>query len=130
MTQLPTRIVPHSEQFQANAAALEGQIAQLRALEKRTRDKSNAAGPLFAKRGQLLPRERLGHLLDVGAPFLELSTLAGYCLDAKDPAQSIPGGGLLAGIGYVSGVRVMVLVDDAGIEAGEIKTMGMEKLQR
>jgi geranyl-CoA carboxylase beta subunit len=130
MTQLSTRIVPHSEQFQANAAALEGQIAQLRALEKRTRDKSNAAGPLFAKRGQLLPRERLGHLLDVGAPFLELSTLAGYCLDAKDPAQSVPGGGLLAGIGYVSGVRVMVLVDDAGIDAGALQPMGVEKFQR
>jgi len=130
MTQLFTRIAPHSEQFQANAAALEGQIAQLRALEKRTRDKSNAAGPLFAKRGQLLPRERLGHLLDVGAPFLELSTLAGYCLDAKDPAQSVPGGGLLAGIGYVSGVRVMVLVDDAGIDAGALQPMGIEKFQR
>jgi len=130
MTQLASRIVPHSEQFKANAAALEAQLAQLRALERRTRDKSNAARPLFEKRGQLLPRERLGRLLDAGAPFLELSTLAGYGLDHTAPEKTVPGGGLLTGIGYVCGVRVMVLVDDAGIDAGALQPMGVEKFQR
>ena len=38
----------------------------LRALEKRTRDASAKAAPSFAKRGQLLPRDRVALLLDAG----------------------------------------------------------------
>ena len=130
MPALESRIVPQGEAFQANQAALGGQLERLRALEARTRDKSSAAAPLFAKRGQLLPRERLGALLDPGAPFLELATLAGYCLDNADPERSVPGGGLLGGIGFVSGVRCMVVADDSGIDAGAVQPMGIEKFQR
>jgi len=114
----------------ANRAALLAQLEQVRALEQRTRDKSNAARPLFERRGQLLPRERLAHLLDAGAPFLELSTLAGYGLDHPDLQRSVPGGGLIAGIGFVEGVRAMVVVDDSGIDAGAVQPMGIEKFQR
>ena len=42
------------------------------------------AAPLFDKRGQLLPRERVARLLDPGVPFLELSTLAGWLQDDDD----------------------------------------------
>ena len=130
MPLLESRLVPHSEYFQQNRTTLLRQIEQLRALEKRTRDKSGASQALFEKRGQLLPRQRLGRLLDGGAPFLELSTLAGYCLDHPDPDKSIPGGGMIAGIGHVSGVRCMIVVDDSGIDAGAVQPMGIEKFQR
>jgi len=130
MPALESRIVPHGEAFQANSAALEAQLARLRALEARARGKSAAAAPLFAKRGQLLPRERLGALLDTGAPFLELATLAGYCLDHPDPERSVPGAGLVGGIGFVGGVRCMVVADDSGIDAGAVQPMGIEKFQR
>ena len=62
-------------------------IEPLRALEARTRDASAKAKPLFDKRGQLLPRERIARLLDAGAPWLELSSMAGYCLDTPDPDE-------------------------------------------
>ncbi|HTN67730.1 MAG TPA: carboxyl transferase domain-containing protein [Burkholderiaceae bacterium] len=130
MPQIESRIVPQSALFQQNRAALLEQVRELRALEQRARDKSEASRPRFEKRGQLLPRERLGRLLDPSAPFLELSTLAGFCLDKPDPAKSIPGGGLVAGIGYVSGVRAMILVDDSGIDAGAVQAMSIEKFQR
>ncbi|MBV8469463.1 MAG: acyl-CoA carboxylase subunit beta [Burkholderiaceae bacterium] len=130
MPRLDTRIATQGEAFAQNRAALLARIAELRALEQRTRDKSNASRALFEKRGQLLPRDRLTHLLDPGAPFLELSTLAGFCMDKPDAASTIPGGGLLAGIGFVSGVRAMVVVDDAGIDAGAVQPMGIEKFQR
>ncbi|MGW8390617.1 acyl-CoA carboxylase subunit beta [Pseudoduganella sp. HUAS MS19] len=130
MPALESRIVPQAEAFQANRAALEAQLARLRQLEARTRDKSAASAPLFAKRGQLLPRERLGALLDPGAPFLEMATLAGYLLDHPDPERSVPGGGLVGGIGFVSGVRCMVVADDSGIDAGAVQPMGIEKFQR
>ena len=107
-----------------------GLIERWRAIEARTRAASERAGPLFAKRGQLLPRERVARLLDPGIPFLELSTLAGWLLDSDDPEKSVPGGGVIAGIGVVSGVRVMLVADDAGIDAGALQPMGLEKLQR
>jgi geranyl-CoA carboxylase beta subunit len=130
MPALESRIVPQSDAYQQNHAALTELVGRLRTLEDRTRDKSKASRARFEQRGQLLPRDRLGRLLDAGAPFLELSTLAGFCLDHTDPARSIPGGGFIAGIGWVSGVRAMIIVDDAGIDAGAVQPMGIEKFQR
>ena len=66
-------------------------IAQWRAIEARTRERSAQAAPLMVRRGQLLPRERVQRLLDPGTPFLELSTLAGWLQDTPDPEQSIAG---------------------------------------
>ncbi|WP_266184242.1 acyl-CoA carboxylase subunit beta [Dyella humicola] len=130
MPTLESRIIPQSETFRQNHAALSHLIARLRALEARTREKSEASRERFERRGQLLPGDRLGRLLDAGAPFLELSTLAGFCLDHADPERSVAGGGLIVGIGWVSGVRAMIVVDDAGIDAGAVQPMGIEKFQR
>jgi citronellol/citronellal dehydrogenase len=60
-------------------------IERWRAIEARTRAASERAGPLFAKRGQLLPRERVARLLDPGIPFLELSTSPAGCSTATIP---------------------------------------------
>lgn len=114
----------------ANRAAMQMQLQGLRALEARTRAASQASQALFEKRGQLLPRVRLSIVLDAGAPFIELATLAGYLQDIPDEAKSVPGGGLIAGIGYVSGVRLMVVVSDAGINAGALQMSGLEKMLR
>ena len=78
-------------------------VARHDELRDRSAAASGRAGPRFARRGQLLPRERLALLLDAGAPYLELAACAGYLLDSPDPEKSTPGGGLLAGIGQVSG---------------------------
>jgi len=130
MAVIESRIATGSEQFAHNRAALLQQIERLRALEQRTRDASAASKALFDKRGQMLPRARVARLLDTGAPFLELSTLAGYMLDAPDPEKSIPGGGVIAGIGYVRGVRAMIVASDAGINAGALKMAGLDKMLR
>lgn len=105
-------------------------LAECRAIEARTRERSAQAGPVFAKRGQLLPRERVARLLDPGSPFLELSTLAGWLQDNPDPEKSIPGGGMVVGIGRVSRTFVMVVADDSGIDAGALQPQGIEKFQR
>jgi geranyl-CoA carboxylase beta subunit len=130
MPAIQSKLDPSSEAFQSNRKRMLELVAQLRNLEKRTREKSEEAKPLFDKRGQLLPRERIARLLDAGAPWLELSSMAGYCLDNPDPEKSIPGGGMVAGIGYVAGVRAMVVASDSGIDAGAIQHMGREKLLR
>ena len=130
MAVIETRLTPASATFQANRRAMLAQIDALRGLETRTREASARAKPLFDKRGQLLPRERIAQLLDPGAPWLELSTIAGYGHDRPEPERSIPGGGMISGIGYVSGVRCMVVASDSGIDAGAIQSMGREKLLR
>ena len=130
---MPTLHLPPDADADASAAQrlhTQGLVERWRALEARTREASARAGPLFAKRGQLLPRERVARLLDPGVPFLELSTMAGWLLDSDDAERSVPGGGVIAGIGVVSGVRVMLVADDAGIDAGALQPMGLEKLRR
>ena len=116
--------------FSANRAHMMGQIEQWRAIEARTRAASAKSQALFEKRGQLLPRERVARLLDPGTPFLEFSTLAGWLQDFPDPERSVPGGGVITGIGSVAGTRVMVVADDAGIDAGALQHQGLEKFRR
>ena len=121
---------PTDPAFARNRDHMLALIAQHDALRERTAAASARAGARFARRGQRLPRERLALLLDAGAPWLELAACAGYLLDVPDPAKSVPGGGLLAGIGVVSGAHCVVVVDDSGIEAGALQPMGLEKFQR
>lgn len=110
--------------------AMLARIAALRALEDRAAQASAKSKPVFDKRGQLLPRERVALLLDPGAPWLPLCTLAGFVQDTKEAEQSVPGGGVVAGIGFIEGVRCMVVASDSGIEAGAIQPMGLEKILR
>jgi len=105
-------------------------ISQLRALEERSAAASAKSRAVFDKRGQLLPRERVALLLDPGTPYLPLCSLAGYLQDNKDPVASVPGGGMIAGIGFVSGVRCMIVASDSGIDAGAIQPMGLDKILR
>jgi len=119
-----------SDSFAANRAHGLALMDEWRAIEARTRAASARAQALFDKRGQLLPRERVARLLDPGLPFLELSTLAGWLQDVPDADKSVPGGGVIAGIGTVCGTRVMLVADDAGIDAGALQPQGLEKLQR
>src|SRR3954452_14072073 len=115
MAIIESTIAPSSGAYRANRDGMLALIARMRGLEERTRAASAAAKERFHKRGQLLPRERVALLLDPGEPFIELSTLAGYMFDVPDGENSVPGGGVIAGIGFVSGVRCMISASDSGI---------------
>jgi geranyl-CoA carboxylase beta subunit len=130
MPVIESTVAPSSAGFAANRAAMLALIERVRTLEARTAAKSAASAERFAQRGQLLPRERVALLLDRGSPFLELCTLAGFGMDIPDLERSVPGGGIVAGIGHVSGVRCMVMASDSGIEAGALQPMGLDKLLR
>ena len=77
MPVIESRIDPSSPAFAERRAGMLALVERMRALEARTASASAKAKPLFDKRGQLLPRERIARLLDPGAPWLELSSLAG-----------------------------------------------------
>ena len=129
MPQIQSQLDPHSETFARNRAAMLTAIEQVQQLEQNLLNKAAEAKAKFDKRGQLLPRERLNLLLDPGAPFLELASLAGYKLhDDKD--GSAAGGGLIAGIGYVSGIRAMVVANNSAIKGGTISPTGLKKSLR
>ena len=74
-------------------------------------------------RGKLLPRDRVRHLLDAGAPFLELSSLAANGMYGED----IPGAGMISGIGRVSGRQVMIIANDATVKGGTYYPMTVKK---
>ena len=130
MAVIESTIAPGSEAFKANRAGMLALIDQMRMLEERTRAASASAKDRFHKRGQLLPRERVALVLDPGTPFIELSTLAGYMFDVPDADRSVPGAGVIAGIGFVSGIRCMVSANDAGIDAGALQPYGLDKTLR
>ncbi len=66
-------------------------------------------------------------MIDPGAPWLELSTLAGFRMHDDDGAEGIQGGGGIAGIGYVSGIRCIVSANDSAIKGGTSTPMGVKK---
>lgn len=123
-----TEIMPNASVFGKNRDAMLTAVAELRALENRTAEKSEQRRERFAARGQITPRERLARLLDPGLPFLRLHSLAGYLQDSDDPEKSLPGSTFLMGIGFISGVRCMVVVDDSGINAGALSPMSLQAM--
>src|SRR6476659_10995135 len=127
MAVIENTIAPSSAAYKANRTGMLSLVSRMRGLEERTRAASAAAKDRFHKRGQLLPRERVALVLDPGSPFIELSTLAGYMFDVPDADKSVPGGGLIAGIGFVSGIRWMVSANDAGLDAGALQHYGLDK---
>lgn len=73
------------------------------------------------KRGKLLARERIELLLDEGAPFLELSTLAAWGTDFP------VGGSLVSGIGVVEGVECMIIANDPTVKGGSSNPLTVKK---
>ncbi|MEJ8857396.1 acyl-CoA carboxylase subunit beta [Variovorax robiniae] len=130
MAIIESTVSPGSEAFEANRSGMLALIERVRTFERRSIATSGKSRERFEKRGQLLPRERLSLLLDPGTPFLEISSLAGLGLDNPDLEKSVPGGGVIAGIGWVSGIRVMVNASDSGIDAGALQPMGIPKQMR
>lgn len=117
---LRSRLDPRAPAVDANRTAMAQALAEIDGLlasvvagggsadaEKNARTVARHRG-----RGKLLPRERIALLLDPGSAFLELSPLAGWGTD--DPL----GGGVVTGIGRVSGAEVMVVANDPTVKGG------------
>jgi geranyl-CoA carboxylase beta subunit len=130
MPWIESSIITEADSFYSNRTAHLSLIEQFRALENKVREASAKSKAKFEKRGQLLPRDRVNLLLDRNAPFLELSTLAGLGHHDDDGEKNVYGGGAIAGIGFVEGVRVMVFASDAGIKGGSAHPLGIEKQLR
>ncbi|MET0371175.1 MAG: carboxyl transferase domain-containing protein [Sphingobium sp.] len=121
---LSTNLSYDSETFRANSA-------HNRALRDALWEKVSTAalgGTESARerheaRGKLLPRDRVERLLDPGAPLLEIGQLAAGGLYGDE----VPGAGIIAGIGRVSGRQVMIACNDATVKGGTYFPMTVKK---
>jgi geranyl-CoA carboxylase beta subunit len=130
MTVFASKINTTSDTFRKNRAEMMAHVEKLQMLNARGAMISEQRKPRFESRGQLTPRERLARLLDPGMPYMAIGNLAGYLLDTDDPDKSIAGSTLMAGIGFISGTRCVIVTDDSGIQAGSLTTAGGYRLAR
>jgi propionyl-CoA carboxylase len=124
MTTIRSTIDPSSTEFQANAEAYGGLLEELRAALSEARAGGTAeARARHTARGKLLARERVERLLDPDTPFLELAPLAGRSLYPDE----LPGGGMITGIGRVSGREVLIVANDATVKGGTYYPITVKK---
>ncbi len=129
MPVLETRIDSHAESFQKNRQDMLECIGEFRSVEAMVRDSEEKRRSRFEARGQLMPRERVALMLDRGSPFLELSTLCGY-KEHDDKDGSLAGGNQICGIGYVAGVRCLLIASNSAIKGGTMSPWGVQKTLR
>jgi len=126
MTILESRLNTQGAEFADNMAFMTAYVEKIRVVERNIRASEERYRERAEKRGKLLPRERLAHLLDPGSPFLELSSIAGYLMNG-DKDGSTAGGNIIVGIGYVAGRRVLVMVWNYAIKGGTISSVTTKK---
>ena len=124
MDVLTSQIQPTDPAFLENQAFMQEQVAEFRARLARVHE---GGGPdLIAKhrsRGKLTARERVNHLLDPDAPFLEFSALAAEGVYADQPASA----GIVTGIGTVHGREVLIIANDATVKGGTYYPLTVKK---
>ncbi|MCC6171544.1 MAG: methylcrotonoyl-CoA carboxylase [Gammaproteobacteria bacterium] len=124
MPVIESALNPRSEEFRANAAAMQALVADLRArLAKVAEGGGEAARARHLARGKRLPRERVELLLDPGTPFLELSPLAAQGLYGDEA----PAGGIITGIGRVSGRECVIVCNDPTVKGGTYYPLTVKK---
>ncbi|MEB8434332.1 methylcrotonoyl-CoA carboxylase [Cocleimonas sp. KMM 6892] len=122
---IKSKINSRSEGFQHNHKLMQEVVSDLREkVAQISLGGSESAREKHLSRGKLLPRERIRVLLDVGSPFLEISQFAGYGMYGKD---TISAGGVVAGIGRVSGQECMIVANDATVKGGTYYPITVKK---
>ena len=115
MTVLKSSVDTRSDLFAGNAAAMKDAVADLREkVAQIEQGGGEKARDRHLGRGKLLPRDRIDTLLDEGTAFLEFSQFAGW----EMYEDTVPAGGILTGIGRVSGRECVIVANDATVKGG------------
>ncbi|MFA5064276.1 MAG: carboxyl transferase domain-containing protein [Dehalococcoidia bacterium] len=127
MDVIETKIDTTSDEYRRNYDSMVARVAELKEeLRKARDDRSQKSKDRLAAQGKMPMREKLERLLDRNTPFLEIAPLAARGMyDGM-----IHGGGLVSGIGIVSGKEVMVTGNDATIKGGSTYPLTMKKAIR
>ncbi len=85
-------------------------------LEKAYAGGGEKAAAKHKAKGKMLARERVQYLIDSDRPWLEIGALAAEGM--YEDVGGCPSGGVVVGIGYVSGRQCIVVANDATVKAG------------
>lgn len=114
-----------SDEFVKNRADM---LEQLSIIDQLHQEAADGGGPRamarLRSRGKLPVRERISAVLDPDSPFYEITPLAAYCSDYT------VGGGLVMGIGVISGVECLIEGNDPTVLGGAITAFAGKKLMR
>ncbi len=121
---IQSEIDAKSDEFRRNLDHWSREIERLRQALARTA----GGGPAESRErqkslGKLSVRERIEHLLDPETPFLELSPLAAF--EMYD--EEAPAGGIVTGIGMVSGREAMIIANDPSVKGGTYFPVTLKK---
>ena len=124
MPRIATRLDTRSQDFLDNERAMRELTAELkRTVAQAAEGGSAAAVSRHRAAGKLTARERIRTLLDTGSPFLELSQLAAHGLYGG----GIACGGIVTGIGRVSGRECVIVANDPTVKGGTYYPMTVKK---
>ena len=124
MSILKSSVNLRSEEFRANQAVMCGLVGDLRTrFAELVSGGGAAAQAKHVARGKLLPRDRVAHLLDPGAPFLEIGQFAANGMYGDEAASA----GVIAGIGRVQGQECMIVANDATVKGGTYYPLTVKK---
>ncbi|VDO52296.1 unnamed protein product [Haemonchus placei] len=124
-SQIESTIDVASEEYKQNYTQMKEIVDDLRQkISKITEGGGEKARALHKKRGKMLARERINTLIDPGTSFLELSQLAGFQMYGN---EEVPAGGIITGLGTVSGRVCMISANDATVKGGTYYPITVKK---
>ena len=125
MPVLESKLDTRSEQFLQNRADMLKMLEFMESLlEEAARGGGEEALARLRSRDKMPIRERISHVLDRDAPFLEISPLAAW----RSPYAI--GSGFVVGIGVIENVECVILGHDPSVRAGAFNPFNTKKLMR
>lgn len=122
---IKTQIEDSTENYKTNDHEMRNLVGDLRSkIDKIVQGGEEAARALHVKRGKLLARDRVETLIDPGTSFLEFSQFAGYQVYEN---EEVPAGGIITGIGVVSGRQCVIVANDATVKGGTYYPVTVKK---
>lgn len=121
---IPDTVDRLSSNFKENTERMQALVTDLKEqVKKITLGGGEIARQRHLSRGKLLPRARIDVLIDNDSPFLELSQFAGYELYDEE----VPAGGIITGIGNVSGRPCVIVANDPTVKGGTYYPITVKK---
>lgn len=122
---LSTAVDTSNADYKESKRSMEEAVSRIAALHARI----SKGGPQKSRekhvsRGKMLVRDRITALIDPGTSFLELSSFAGF---EVYPGEDVPAGGIVTGIGTVSGVTCMIVANDSTVKGGTYYPVTVKK---
>jgi 3-methylcrotonyl-CoA carboxylase beta subunit len=124
MTALKTKVDTQSAAFKENYKHMQKLVDEYQSnLAAAKQGGNEKAQNRHLEQGELLPRERIKHLLDNGSSFLELSTLAAFNVYEEEIASA----GIITGIGRINNIECMIVVNNPTVKGGTYYPLTVKK---